>query len=259
MSSHPYRDAGRSAGVVRHFETDAAPAWFGCTLASRSPACWASSLPCCAAATLCRSSSASYSPCCSDSVPPRTRLRRSRCHVDLGWAVSFYVHVVFDRLFPYGRTGTPSRDLRLTQRFLRRFSPWVLVAGCGSCRRHLVRCRPRSRGPTVPWARIVERIGLGIVAVGLVGFLVTQRGWHPLVVAAQRLVRPWPLLCGVLLVVCVLAMRHAFGRRPPIALFGTTQRQNDTIAGWLYLSPNLIGFTLFFAGPLVFSLHDQLF
>jgi ABC-type sugar transport system permease subunit len=115
-----------------------------------------------------------------------------------------------------------------------------------------------SRVATVPWARIVERIGLAIVAIGLVGFLVTQRGWHPLVVAAKRLVRPWPLLCALLLTVCVLAMRHAFGRRAD-ALFGTTQRQNDTIAGWLYLSPNLIGFTLFFAGPLVFSLMISFF
>lgn len=110
----------------------------------------------------------------------------------------------------------------------------------------------------VAWARIVERLGMAMTAVGLPGFFVTQRGWHPFVVAAKRLFQPWPLLCALLLTICVLAMRHAFGRRAD-ALFGTSQSQNDTIAGWLYLSPNLIGFTLFFAGPLVFSLMISFF
>lgn len=36
--------------------------------------------------------------------------------------------------------------------------------------------------------------------------------------------------------------------------FAVSASQQEAEAGWLFLSPNLIGFTLFFAGPLVFSL-----
>lgn len=116
----------------------------------------------------------------------------------------------------------------------------------------------RGRATTVSWAGKVARIGVGFGAIGIVGFLVSQRGWHPVALAATRLVRPWPLLCAALLVLCIFAMRDVFGSRAD-ALFGTTPKQNDTIAGWLYLSPNLIGFTLFFAGPLVFSLMISFF
>ncbi len=114
------------------------------------------------------------------------------------------------------------------------------------------------RAAKVALARIVERLGLALAAAGLLGFLVTQRGWHPVVVAVKRLLNPWPLICFAILIVCALALRQAFGRRAD-ALFMTTQSQNETIAGWLYLSPNLIGFTLFFAGPLVFSLIISFF
>lgn len=116
----------------------------------------------------------------------------------------------------------------------------------------------RSRATKVAWARIVEKFGLVFAAAGLLGFFVTQRGWHPFVLAATRLAKPWALMCAVALVVCALAMRQAFGQRAD-SLFGTTQSQNETIAGWLYLSPNLIGFTLFFAGPLVFSFMISFF
>jgi ABC-type sugar transport system permease subunit len=37
--------------------------------------------------------------------------------------------------------------------------------------------------------------------------------------------------------------------------FGETQEQNEAWQGWLMLSPNIIGFTLFFAGPLLLSFY----
>ena len=41
--------------------------------------------------------------------------------------------------------------------------------------------------------------------------------------------------------------------------FGTRGSELEAQAGWLFLSPNLIGFILFFAGPLVFSLIISFF
>lgn len=41
--------------------------------------------------------------------------------------------------------------------------------------------------------------------------------------------------------------------------FGTRGSELEAQAGWLFLSPNLIGFILFFAGPLVFSLVISFF
>ena len=116
----------------------------------------------------------------------------------------------------------------------------------------------RNRVLTVSWAANVARAGLVVAGVGLVGFLVSQHAWHALAVAASRLVKPWALLCAVALAACTYAMRYSFGSRAD-AIFGTSKSQNETIAGWLYLSPNLIGFSLFFAGPLVFSLLISFF
>ncbi|MDJ0753421.1 MAG: sugar ABC transporter permease [Ardenticatenaceae bacterium] len=44
-------------------------------------------------------------------------------------------------------------------------------------------------------------------------------------------------------------------RRPTADLFGVTNTQTEMLNGYLFLTPNLIGFLIFFAGPLVFSLY----
>ena len=131
---------------------------------------------------------------------------------------------------------------------------WIAVAGVGVL--WYLFAHPRTT--TVPLARGLVRAGLGLVLGGLAGFLISQRAWHAVGVGATRLVRPWALLCALALVGCGFAMRFTMGRRADAA-FGTSSAENETIAGWLYLSPNLIGFTLFFAGPLVFSLLISFF
>lgn len=133
---------------------------------------------------------------------------------------------------------------------------WIALAGIGG----MWFAVANGRLPTanVPWARHIARAGLGIVAVGAIGFLVSQHVWNAVGFAATRLFRPWGLFCALSLLACAYAMRFTLGSRADAA-FGTTKAQNETIAGWLYLSPNLIGFTLFFAGPLVFSLLISFF
>ena len=133
---------------------------------------------------------------------------------------------------------------------------WIALAGVGGIWFGVANARlPTAR---VPWARHVARTGLGVVVVGATGFLISQHVWNTIGFAAGRLVRPWALFCALSLVGCAYTMRFTFGSRADDA-FGTTKAQNETIAGWLYLSPNLIGFTLFFAGPLVFSLLISFF
>lgn len=44
-------------------------------------------------------------------------------------------------------------------------------------------------------------------------------------------------------------------RAPAAAAMGETEADNEMLNGYLFLSPNLIGFLLFFAGPLLFSLY----
>lgn len=43
------------------------------------------------------------------------------------------------------------------------------------------------------------------------------------------------------------------------AAFGATGRNTEALSGWLFVSPNVIGFALFFVGPLLFSLVISLY
>lgn len=63
---------------------------------------------------------------------------------------------------------------------------------------------------------------------------------------------------GLFLVVGTLLFAFflwAFSRRPIVEAFHTTQANSEMISGYLFLSPNLLGFLIFFAGPLFFSLY----
>lgn len=44
-------------------------------------------------------------------------------------------------------------------------------------------------------------------------------------------------------------------RRPTGDLFGATNSQTEMLNGYLFLTPNFVGFLIFFAGPLIFSLY----
>ena len=58
----------------------------------------------------------------------------------------------------------------------------------------------------------------------------------------------------VIALLCLLWCAHAMWSTRMADRFDATADQLEAQAGWLFLSPNLIGFVLFFAGPLVFSL-----
>jgi ABC-type sugar transport system permease subunit len=47
----------------------------------------------------------------------------------------------------------------------------------------------------------------------------------------------------------------ALWRQPAAALLGAKNSDNEMLIGWAFLSPNLLGFLIFIAGPLLFSLY----
>src|SRR5690606_22380143 len=44
-------------------------------------------------------------------------------------------------------------------------------------------------------------------------------------------------------------------RQPSAEAMGANNAHTEILNGWLFLSPNLLGFLIFFAGPLLFSLY----
>jgi len=57
---------------------------------------------------------------------------------------------------------------------------------------------------------------------------------------------------------CALAVAHMWNPRVA-AHFGTTYGESQTLSGLAFLSPNIIGFLFFFAGPLAFSFFVSFF
>jgi len=105
-------------------------------------------------------------------------------------------------------------------------------------------------GPLARPARIVALVALAgmLVAVGLFPALWTL---------VQRLADPVAL--GLLAAVAVFGFfaRMAWSERTADD-FATTSTQREGLDGLLYVSPNVLGFLLFFVGPLLFSLYASL-
>ncbi len=97
--------------------------------------------------------------------------------------------------------------------------------------------------------------GLAIVAVGGVWWLFLMRAQRALLFFGDA-IRADPVVFLAALVVFLLA---AWALRTIISdrsarYFLVENAQAEALTGWLYLSPNLLGFLAFFAGPLVFSM-----
>ncbi len=106
-------------------------------------------------------------------------------------------------------------------------------------------------GSTQRW---LIRVGRIIILVGLAGLLYSigiLSGFRDL---AQTYTELQPILLTVLLVL-VGVMFWAMWRQPMAQAMGSTIEDGEMLSGYLFLSPNLIGFLLFFAGPLLLSLY----
>lgn len=105
---------------------------------------------------------------------------------------------------------------------------------------------------SVAAAEPVERFGRAVIAVGLFAFLLKVGLLPALAHMGNELVRVRSLFWLFVVGGTVAAIIELWRTRTR-STFGTTRQRQEQIEGFLFLSPNLLGFMLFFAGPLVFS------
>ena len=98
----------------------------------------------------------------------------------------------------------------------------------------------------------LERAGNVLIIAGSVVFAFAVGIIDGVAHMLGELVAPWPMVCLTAAAITIVAMRFLW-RPATRTAFSTTSGQQEQIEGLLYLSPNLLGFLAFFAGPLVFS------
>lgn len=126
--------------------------------------------------------------------------------------------------------------------------PFLLLAFLGYLIVNYGRNPENSAAPIIAQIGRVIMIGAGIIFLWLIG-LVT--GLAALVSRIDSLT-PILLVLGIAL---FAVMIRGMWQRPVANVFGTTISDTETINGYLFLSPNLLGFLIFFAGPLLLSLY----
>ena len=100
---------------------------------------------------------------------------------------------------------------------------------------------------------LFHRIGNLVMAATLLLLLLLMGLPQGLLALLSGLRTPWTL--GLLGGTLIFGTAFWFLWRPLGArLFGAGERDAETISGYLFIAPNLIGFLLFFAGPLLLSL-----
>jgi multiple sugar transport system permease protein len=120
----------------------------------------------------------------------------------------------------------------------------------------------RRLGEDNPLGDTIERIGIGVILLSIIALLLLPV-WEPsnplsglLLTGAGSLItgllRPDSLAVVGLIAAATAAFFFLLRRG---AMFGETVADRDTWQGWLFLMPNFINFSLFFAGPLLLSLY----
>lgn len=104
--------------------------------------------------------------------------------------------------------------------------------------------------------RAVQRVGGFIMLAGLILAVVAIIAWEA--VPAFVLERLQPVVLASLAGVALFGlMCWAMWRRPAAQAMHVNNARQETIEGYLFLSPNLLGFLLFLAGPLLLSLYTS--
>lgn len=109
----------------------------------------------------------------------------------------------------------------------------------------LVATKPRQQ-------KVLNRISQIVMGLSGLAFLIAVGLFAALFAIGRDLLHPLHLGLLISLIVLALLLWMAWSTRVAQAL-GARQRDNDLLSGYLFLSPNLLGFLLFFAGPLLFS------
>lgn len=99
--------------------------------------------------------------------------------------------------------------------------------------------------------RLLGRVIAGIfVAI----FLIVVGLFNAIVFILSQFNQPLPFLLLALLVITIFILRTLSSESVASALHAKASH-NEAISGFLFLSPNLLGFLFFFAGPLLLSLY----
>lgn len=119
-------------------------------------------------------------------------------------------------------------------------------------------------GQTTEWTvnrptatRVITLVRYGLFAVAGIGFLAAIDAVHGALELLRGLADPVNLglaIASVVLLAFVVALWGTEGR----VRYGATLGDNELLDGVMLISPNLLGFLGFFAGPLLFSLYVSL-
>jgi ABC-type sugar transport system permease subunit len=104
---------------------------------------------------------------------------------------------------------------------------------------------------------LVRRVSRATMAAGLAVLLVSMGLLPGLVEFARRLTQADAIIPLVVALVAAYSARLLWSDRAARA-FGTDQNQAEVLDGFFFVSPNLIGFLVFLAGPLLVSLFISL-
>jgi ABC-type sugar transport system permease subunit len=104
------------------------------------------------------------------------------------------------------------------------------------------------------WSHWLKLGGRVVVWLGAAGFFYAIGIFSGLSALASKYTDLRPILLTIFLILLGV-MLWAMWRQPMAETMGATNADGEMLSGYLFLSPNLIGFLLFFAGPLLLSLY----
>jgi hypothetical protein len=105
--------------------------------------------------------------------------------------------------------------------------------------------------------RVITAVRYGLFAVAGIGFLSAIDAVHGALELLRGLADPLNLGLAVVSAVLLAFLIALWGNEGRLR-FGATLSDNELLDGVLLISPNLLGFLGFFAGPLLFSLYVSL-
>ncbi len=187
---------------------------------------------------------------CAYGVPARTRWARP-----LSLAVSYLTAVVAAAitahlLNAYRAIGDLGEGL------YKAFVPFVVV--CVGLLWVLVAGQLLAKDPVAPMPNALRKAGWALAAVAGVWFVIVADPSGAISSILDSLTRPLTIGAILLLVGAAAATRVMWSRRAANH-FDTPRRVEEALSGLAFLSPNLLGFMIFFAFPLMFSLYVSFF
>lgn len=99
-----------------------------------------------------------------------------------------------------------------------------------------------------------RRAGMIVSGVFFVIFLISVGIFQAILYMARQFNQPLPYLLVAGLIITLFILRRLSHAEVSAALHAKSS-DNEAISGFLFLSPNLLGFLFFFAGPLLLSLY----